>query len=465
MVSTCKVDAASMPAISLGVEEVEERLRQIRDRLNSGALQHVAYLSGTVIVLLGAMLVIVALRAPPNVWHSYLVAYAVVACAIAGVSTYRLRSQWLSLESVARIADRQAALDSRLSTLHARRSHPQRSRLGGILLAQTLALGPRWDRTVLAPRRVPRSVYLLLTSLVVFAASWLVPPAEVESSVAQNDGSATAPEHERIAVINRESLGSSTSPMRASRESGIAGDSKRAEAASPKGGSSGSVDQRSELGGLDHSPDSGDQTEAVAGSPGDEAVPRQPSQNGTLEDDKHNAKAQRAPASGAEPEGAAPDRRPSAQAKSATKEATTLPDQRAKQDPDPSEKKADAKARSDTQTKSAAAMTGAKPSGETGGRTNDSLFEDGESPPAAPRGEDGKPGTFALQLSGTSASTPADLEPQNKKPRDGVPAFGMGQTSAAQTELAEQPFEDDPLQKAHISPEHESLLQRIFRHD
>jgi hypothetical protein len=157
-------------------------------------------------------------------------------------------------------------------------------------------------------------------------------------------------------------------------------------------------------------------------------------------------------------------RRPFAQAKSATKEDTVLPTQRTKHDPDSSEKKEGAKAGSAAQTKGTAAKAGAKPSGKTGGRMNDSLFEDGERP-AAPRGKDGKPGTFALQLSGTSASTPADVEPQNKEPREGVPAFGTGQTSATQTELAEQPFKDDPLQKAHISPEHESLLQRIFRHD
>jgi hypothetical protein len=113
---------------------------------------------------------------------------------------------------------------------------------------------------------------------------------------------------------------------------------------------------------------------------------------------------------------------------------------------------------------SAAAKGGSKSSGKTGGVLNDSLYESGEAR-GTRQGEGGKPGTFALRLTGVSASAPADFEPQNKKPQEGMPGFGLGQASSSQNRLTEQQVDDDPLQRVQIPPEHESLLQRIFQHD
>jgi hypothetical protein len=101
---------------------------------------------------------------------------------------------------------------------------------------------------------------------------------------------------------------------------------------------------------------------------------------------------------------------------------------------------------------------GARPSGKIGSPMNDSLYADAQAQ-AARRGEAGEPGTFALRLTGVSAAAPADFEPQV-----GARGFGVRESSR-QTELAEHQVEDEPLQKALISPEHESLVQRIFRRD
>jgi hypothetical protein len=454
-----------MPAISLGFGEVEERLQQIRRRLNSLSLQHAAYLAGTLIALLGALLVVVALRAPPDVFRACLAAYAVVVCAVAGVASFRLRARWLSLEGVARLADREATLESRLSTLCAQRSQPKRSRFGGILLAQTLALAPRWDRTTLAPRRVPRSVYLLLASFVLLGASWFAPPRQADS-IAENDTSTTAPKDESE-TFNEHPAETSALPRPAPDESG-AGIEGRGSGLAPIGESPALAGQHSAPGNIDGLPEPGQLGNREIGNLAGADPGQQRRSLGAAMDRSEESVEVRPPAGerrGSQRDTPDIDRRPSAHTGSAGGKDATRPDQRADQDPNRGQTNGTETARSKAQTESSTAKGGSKPSGKVdGGPVNDSLYEKGEAQVAS-QGEAGKAGTFALRLTGVAASAPASFEPQNQKPQEDGQGFGMGQSSSPQTGLAELQVEDDPLQKAQIAPEHESLLQRIFRHE
>jgi hypothetical protein len=452
-----------MPAISLGFGEVEERLQQIRRRLNLLSFQHVAYLSGTLFVLLGALLVVVALRAPPDVFRWYLVGYAVVVCAGAGTATFRLRARWLSMEAIARLADREAHLDSRLSTLYAQRSRPQRSRLGGILLAQTLALGPRWDRSALAPRRVPRSLYPLLVSFAFLGATWFVPSLPSESPVAGNEPSTTA--DEQSPALEKQSVNMAALPMPRSKEdaSGVDG----AEMGVTRKGSPGSAGAISDLQSLDDSPDHRAAAEGTnGGSTGADAAPEKGSQDPAMQIGEDGPQIQSAEANLREPPRDTLDRRPSTERRFAAEEETVAQGHQAKRDPDTRQTNGDAQAQSraqESRMENATTKGGARPSGKIGSPMNDSLYADAQAQ-AARRGEAGEPGTFALRLTGVSAAAPADFEPQDRKPQVGARGFGVRESSR-QTELAEHQVEDEPLQKALISPEHESLVQRIFRRD
>ena len=165
-----------MPAITLGLAEVEERLQAIRRRLNSGTTLHAAFVGLSVSVLVGAALVVLGLRSSTAVFA--LAAWTGAALSIstwAGCAVYA-RRRWVDLTAAARLADRRAQLTDRLTTLADLRQRPRPARLAPLLVAQTLALGDRWRVDGIAPRRLPRTAFILLASILTLAAAtWLAP--------------------------------------------------------------------------------------------------------------------------------------------------------------------------------------------------------------------------------------------------------------------------------------------------
>ena len=184
-----------MPAITLGLAEVEERLRALRRRLNSITAQHTAYLAGSVVVLMLAAVVVVALRAPASTFRLACGASAVLVVLAVSLCGAYARRRWLTLEQTAYLADGRAQLTDRLATLIDLRLRPRPSRLAPLLVAQALALDERWQARRLVPRRVPRSIFILLASLVVAAATGLiersaVPARQSDSTLARDANSA-----------------------------------------------------------------------------------------------------------------------------------------------------------------------------------------------------------------------------------------------------------------------------------
>lgn len=145
--------------------EIEERLQLLRRRLNIFHAQHVAYLGGSGLTLIAALLLIAGLRASPQAFGVILWLSVAVALGCVGYALPALVRRWIDVTHVAGIADREGGLADRLTTLISLPSRPQPSRLAPLLVTQALDLGERWRPERIAPRRVPRSIFLLLASL------------------------------------------------------------------------------------------------------------------------------------------------------------------------------------------------------------------------------------------------------------------------------------------------------------
>ncbi len=162
--------AVDMPSISLGFEQVEMRLGLIRRRLNLFALQHTLYLGGSLAALSATLLIFLAVRGQTEAFNLALWIVILSGAAACSWAVYALRRRWLSIENVARLADQKGKLDDRLSTLLAHRGNGP-TRLWSLLLTQALTLSSRWDTRVVAPRRIPRSLFYLLGSLAILVAT------------------------------------------------------------------------------------------------------------------------------------------------------------------------------------------------------------------------------------------------------------------------------------------------------
>jgi hypothetical protein len=177
----CGLRRAGMPAITLGLAEVEDRLRVLRRRLNSVTAQHSVYVSLSAIMLVLAALIVLGLRASAMTFRIAAWGGALLSVGAVAAAMISLRRRWLDVHATAHLADRQGKLTDRLATLVDLRARPRTSRLGSVLVGQALALGAQWQPQRIAPRRVPRSVFLLVASLLALASTALVnrqvPPA------------------------------------------------------------------------------------------------------------------------------------------------------------------------------------------------------------------------------------------------------------------------------------------------
>lgn len=177
-----------MPAITLGLAEVEERLHALRRRINAVTVQHGAYVGGSTMLLFCTLLIFAGVRGSASTFRIALWAGALFACSVLVWCVWYLRRRWLDIAAVARLADRRGELMDRLTTLIDLRARPRPSRLAPILIAQVLALSARWHPRRIAPRRVPRSVFLLIASLVVLCGAAFLERRGPEPSAAAAAG-------------------------------------------------------------------------------------------------------------------------------------------------------------------------------------------------------------------------------------------------------------------------------------
>lgn len=196
-----------MPAITLGLAEVEERLRTLRRRLNAVIAQHSVYVSLSAIIVTLTALIILGLRGSASTFRAATWSGIAVCLAAGTWGILAARRRWFDITATARLADRRAALTDRLVTLIDLRARPRPARLAPVLVAQLLALSKQWQPKQIVPRRVPRSVYALVASLLALGSTAFIerrppaPPPEVQTGTAATGtltaAGATGPEPAR----------------------------------------------------------------------------------------------------------------------------------------------------------------------------------------------------------------------------------------------------------------------------
>ncbi len=182
-----------MAAITLGVAEVEERLRALRRRLNLLTLQHGMYLSLSAVALAATLLIIAALRVSPQTFAIAVCGGGVLGGGAALGSVLYARRRWLDISQAALLADHRGQLADRLATLVDLRTRLRSARLAPVLVGQILALGSRWQPSHIAPRRIPRSLYVLIASVLCLAATlFLARPPRPPSALPRTEPATVA---------------------------------------------------------------------------------------------------------------------------------------------------------------------------------------------------------------------------------------------------------------------------------
>jgi len=163
-----------MPNSELGLADVSVRLRSLCRRVNTFTALHAGA------VCLAVLLAGLALRFALGPQRFGALPAGLGLLAFSTTVAWALlfvRRHWLIPGEAARLADRQAALDERLTTLLALGDSSIGNRLLPLLVAQALDLGDRWQPDRLLPRAYPRSVYVAAAALLALLAAPLIEPA------------------------------------------------------------------------------------------------------------------------------------------------------------------------------------------------------------------------------------------------------------------------------------------------
>src|SRR5262245_24755600 len=465
-----------MPPFSVGFAQVEHRLGIVRRRLNLFMLQDALYRSGSLAALATALLVALALRGRAALFA--VAAWAAIGAfgAAAVAAILRVRRRWRSVEQVVRWADREAGLEDRLATLLLDPARARGSRLSDMLLEQILAAAPRWDVDTLAPRRVPRSLFVLVAALAALIATsfFLRPPAVPLSSPV-------------AAPLRQPSTEAAAESMRSPLQSNAVGETLRVGAMAKQGG--GQPDGATNAAGRSAAGSKGgsDETSARAAgqSEGHPSAPF-PGQNADSSGINNNAPSvDRSSELAKAAEGGMPQQLQDAirqglgaprpdEASSGPRGArgadTNLPqsdsdarDALARRNPEPNANRdSNTTQRSDEspQPNGAAgkkAGTGSVANaGSQSGEAAAELF--GEAPTARTGGRESQ--RLAIKLGAFAAMAPNQVEPQRQAPPVGAVPFEAARQ--APPPLSDEQVPDAPLQKADVAPEHETLVRRIF---
>lgn len=460
-----------MPAVTLGFEEIEDRLRKLRRRLNSFAAQHAGYVAGSISVFALTLVIVTALRGSPLVFRVtlWLAGAAVLAAAVSGIVI--LRERWCDTRRAAALADERGRLQDRISTLLASREQRPPSRLASLLLADTLALGARWEPGIIAPRRVPRSLYLLLAALAALGSTAFlsrpVPPAAVaapgglEGQIVESQPAAGA---EASQVQLEAPQGSQASQPMAGEARTIPGSQDEQGA----GGQDGALpaaqgtahDERSgqrgagsqlaqqlqqmirqafraekagapqQLAQAEPPPESADRRQDSSDRRGESAdgKPGSPRKDGQ-EDKKRAANDGRATGAGAQPKPGSPGR-------------------------------GEANKPGERGAKDGRVSDSAKGSGAGVGHGGGDLLGGAQGQAAMPGAAE--PKTFKVTLTSFLQGLAVKPAPQRRPPSGKVPDQGFAGSSHPPAALSEQQEADDLMRKAEIPPEYEEIVRRVF---
>lgn len=456
----------------IGFDEARNRLLRVRRRLNYCALQHVLYLAVSLAALTCAGLILLAIRASSDLF-GYALWLAVPALALGAVfAGARLYRRWLSPDQVARLIDRRTGLDDRLATLLAYGKEPVVPAFVAVLSTQLAELERRWEMSVVAPRRIPRSAYLCLAALGAFAAAALLEGRHTRR-MAVNGGLPTSDRHFLAAesadgeadTITQVFAGSAddpavSDPPISDHGLGAAGAMQGDEPANglpahgsgTKGGHSsqthdGTHEQPQPWGGLlpEAGRDGDGRTVAdrlqdlIRQSFGAERVAS--AQTGEDSGSRGGTESFHDRSSKASGEAARRDGAPPPEGERADTERGAGGEQ-------PFE---DSKGGTGHRAGSlhAGGGPGGKGAGNVFGRAGNPL-------PASP-----EPRTFPLKLA-ESLGLPGSMEPQPRAGAGSVPARGAAASAGQAKGLKHRELEDAPLHRAEIPPEHEDLVRSIF---
>lgn len=162
-----------MPNSELGLADIHERLRSLCRRVNGFTALHASAVC--LAVLLGCLALRTALG--PRRFGPAPIGLCLAAClAAGGWAMWFIRRRWLRPADAARLADRQAELGERLTTLSTLGDRTTGNRLLPLLLSQTIELRGRWQPELVHPRAYPRSIYVAVAALLATLASPLIEP-------------------------------------------------------------------------------------------------------------------------------------------------------------------------------------------------------------------------------------------------------------------------------------------------
>ncbi len=471
-----------MASFSVGFAQVEDRLRSIRRRLNLLMVQDAVYVSSSAVMIAAALVIALAIwRGAPSPVDSLWMAGLAGTIAV-GASVLQMQRRWLTREAVVHLADRRAALDDRLATLLLDPSPRRPSGLSNVLLDQILAAAPRWDVDVLAPRRVPRSIFILAAALSVLAITtyFARPPARPLSATvlrsqdtaeARASGESPRPRAGgQIDAADGQGLGGAALGGRSAGLRGdgtgmtgmIGGAGKGSVAAPvapadkrPGGSGAASGDGAAGEAGVPPNNPAGAKPSAPAGAESQIAekqtkgAPQTTAGDGMANGERGTANGER----NGEERGNAPGNPAGKTSQSASGE-KTAPRPQAGSVP-PAHNSID---NGPANASGSQRGSGSAPGGGPTGTGDVGLFAAQPSTEASADGAHPLP--VALGAFSTLASSRSD--PQRPEPAGGtVPRV----SSRAPLPLAAEQIPDAPLQKVDLAPEHEPLIRRIFTPD
>jgi len=464
-----------MPAITLGVAEVEAHLQGLQKRLNAFVALRVACV--TLTAAFGVAAVTVALG-----WHQRLAARGLLlwtllawVVVLGALSVWEVRRRWISLQTATELVDHTARLSDRLTTLLGLRERPRTSELAPLLVAQVIAALPRCQPQLVVPFRLPGSAYGLAISLMalilaVRLAPEQPPPAGGASpaQMKQSDASVVHAPQDTAASTQqrgRDGTGSESEKGAGSNNSGKDGGEQEDDSSDSSGAAAKDSSSASQSPGVTDRlfallPDDvhralvGPSKDSKGGSqqhpgeqrkpdikPGDDTSTAQKAPPG----DTAEAKAGQNGDHGNSDEGReGTDGKPHAQSPNSDNQS-----QSSARKSDTSDAKQSALKPSHDEK--------APPSGS--GSSPDNLMDTAAA--SAALEADAEPKTFKL----TITSFLQAAQPREKKAKRGAKRVAGGEAaveSSTPTTPSDQQLRDDILHKAEIPPEYEDLVRRVY---
>ena len=133
-----------MPAVTVALAEIEERLEEIRYRLNRRSVLSIAAPALGILLGLAALLIWSAWRYTPESFSLALGAAIGAAIGLSAWSGLVLWRRWLSLSDAARYADERGRMQQRLTTTLWLARGGRQPVLAPVLIADTIERGNSW---------------------------------------------------------------------------------------------------------------------------------------------------------------------------------------------------------------------------------------------------------------------------------------------------------------------------------